>query len=77
MTAAIIHADVGAGNATSKKIILENCIIQTTAAEQISTNQNMMNSYNNVAAGDLLYVRGQSSGTPDTGTSFVVYGLGG
>lgn len=77
MSAAIIHADVSAGTAASKKILLENCIIQTTAAEQISTNQNMMNSYNNVAAGDLIYVRGQSSGTPDTSTGFIAYGLGG
>lgn len=77
MSAAIIHADVGAGDAANKKIILENCIIQTTAAEQISTNQNMMNAYNNVAAGDLIYVRGQTSGTADTTPGFVVYGLGG
>lgn len=77
MSAAIIHLDMSAGTATNKKILFENQVVQTTAAEQISTVPVFMNAYNNVAVGDNIYIRGQHSGTADTGTSVAAWGLGG
>lgn len=77
MTAATIHLDLAAGNSTTKKILYENAIIQTTAAEQISSVPVFVNSYNNVAPGDLIYIRGQHSSTADTSTSVMAWGLGG
>lgn len=77
MTAATIHADLAAGTATNKKILFENQLWQTTATEQVSCIIQTANAYNNVAIGDIIYARGQCSGTPDTSTNFIAYGLGG
>lgn len=77
MTAAILHADLSVGTAANKKILFENQIWQTTAAEQISCNINSINAYNNSVLGDIVYGRLQSSGTADTSTGMVAYGLGG
>lgn len=77
MTAAVIHSDLSAGTATNKKILYENQYTSVTAAEQISSLPVFVNSYNNVAIGDIIYVRGQSSTTADSGTGFAAYGLGG
>lgn len=77
MTAAILHADLAAGTATNKKILFENQIWQTTGAEQISCNLNTANAYNNTKTGDIIYGRLQHSGTLDTGSAMIAYGLGG
>lgn len=77
MTALIYHADLAAGTAAAKKILFENQVWQTTAAEQVSCNTNIANGYNNTATGDIIYGRLQCSGTPDTGTAMIAYGLGG
>lgn len=77
MTAAVIHSDLAAGTATFKKILYENQYTATTAAEAVSNIPIFVNSYNNVAVGDIIYARGQSSTTADTGAGFAAYGLGG
>ena len=77
MTASALHFDIGAGNASFKKVLLENILVQTTAAEQVTISQHTTGAYNNVATGDLIYVRGQSAATPDTSPGVIVYGLGG
>lgn len=77
MTAATIHVDIAAGNATSKKILLENQYWSVTAAEQISCSPITVNSYNNVATGDLIYGRAQSAAAADTSPNLIAYGLGG
>jgi hypothetical protein len=77
MAANILHADLAAGTATAKKILFENQIWQTTAAEQTSCNINTANAYNNTKSGDIIYGRLQCSGTADTGTAMIAYGLGG
>lgn len=77
-TASVIHIDASAGTATQKKILFENQYWQTNATEQMSCQMNtVVNSYNNVATGDLMYARGQSSTTSDTGPGVALYGLGG
>lgn len=78
MTLQAIHLDVGAGDATNKKLLLENQLITVTTTEQINNiPQSVINAYNNVAEGELIYVRGRSSATPDTATSVMAWGLGG
>lgn len=77
MAAQVIHSDLASGTATFKKILYENQYTSVTGAEQISTLPVFVNSYNNVAVGDIIYVRGQTSGTADTTTGFAAYGLGG
>lgn len=76
MTAQNIHLDVAAGDATNKRILIENQLFYVNATEQISNNLYTL-SYGNVATGDLIYVRGQSSLTTlDTAASAMVWGLG-
>lgn len=77
MSANILHADLASGTAAAKKILFENQVWQTTAAEQTSSNINTANAYNNVATGDIIYGRLQCSGTADTGNAMIAYGLGG
>jgi len=75
-TAQVIHLDNAAGDATTKKVIIENLVICTTTAEQINNSPLTAGCTGNVAVGDLVYGRGQSSGTPDTPLSMMAYGLG-
>lgn len=78
MSANILHADLAAGASTTvNKILFENQVWQTTAAEQTSCTFNVANAYNNVAVGDLIFGRLQCSGTADTGNAMIAYGLGG
>ena len=77
MALQVIFSDLAAGNATVKKILYENQYTSVTAAEQIANMPVFVNAYNNVAVGENIYIRGQTSGTPDTGTGFAAYGLGG
>lgn len=77
MTASAIHFDIGAGNATFKKILLQDIVVRTTATEQVSIDPHVVTAYNNVATGDIIYVRGQSAATADTSPGVIVYGLRG
>ena len=77
MSANIMHLDLASGTAATKKILMENQVYQTTAAEQISNLPLTVNAYNNVATGDLIYGRMQCSGTADTSSGMIAYGLGG
>lgn len=73
---AILHFDLAVGNDTSKKLLLENQNWMSTSSEVIGNLPLISNCYNNVPAGQSIYGRGQSSGTPNT-TSIVAYALGG
>lgn len=78
MTLANIHLDVGAGTTTGNaKLLIQDspCII--TAAEQISNLPVTVGCVANVAAGQNIYVRGQSSATADSSPSMMAWGLGG
>lgn len=78
MTAAALTLDVAAGSSTTlNKILIQDQVWITTAAEQISTFPQFPGSYNNVATGENIYARLQSSTTADTGNNVAVYGLGG
>lgn len=76
MTAAVQHADLGAGSAAAKKVIMEDQQIIITAAEQISNPPFTLGSQEQVATGDIIYGRLQSSAAADTSVSMMAYGLG-
>lgn len=75
MVAAVLHLDVSAGDASNKKILIENTPIVTDTSERISNLPLTVGCVANVASGDNLYVRGQTSGTADILTA-AVYGCG-
>lgn len=78
MTASAIHVDIAVGASTARnKILIENQLYVVTAAEQISSNPNFMGSYNNAAAGEILYGRAQSGAASDTLPGIACYMLGG
>lgn len=78
MAAQAIAIDVSAGSSTTvNKLLLTNQLYFVTAAEQIYNVPWYQTSYNNVAVGENIYARGQTSGTADTGPNVIVYGLGG
>lgn len=74
--AATSHFDISAGDATNKKILIENQKWYTSAAEQIGCIPSIENAYNNVAAGALIYGRGQGTAAIPS-ASMIAYGLGG
>lgn len=76
MTAQAIHLDVGSGNATTKKILVQDLMLSVTTAEAINNLPRTAGCIGNVASGDLIYMRGQSSATADTTTSVMAWGLG-
>lgn len=76
VNAAVLHADISAGNATNKKILLENQLWASSTLEQLGNAPLTQNAYNNVAIGQLIYGRAQTSGTANA-TSLIAYGLGG
>lgn len=73
---ATFHTDLSAGNATNKKLLNENQIWFATNAEQVGCIPSFQNAYNNVASGQLIYGRAQTTSTSAT-TSMIAYGLGG
>ena len=77
MTAAMIHLDCSAGDATNKKILIQDSPLVTTSAEQISNLPTTVGCVANVAAGQNVYVRGQSSATADSTPTMMAWGLGG
>lgn len=74
-----VTIDVAGGSSTTvNKLLLTNQVWVTNAAEQISNVPWFQTSYNNLAAGENVYARGQTSiATADTGPNCIVYGLGG
>jgi hypothetical protein len=77
MSALAITVDLTAGQTPpqNKKLIINNALFLTTAAEQIS-NIPIFNSFSTVLPQSNIYIRGQCSGTADTSTNFTAYGLG-
>lgn len=77
MSAAAIHMDLGAGNATNKKLLVEDAVVMTNTTEQISNLPVAVGSGGQVAVGDIIYGRAQSSTTADTTPTLMAWGLGG
>ena len=69
--------DVGAGDATTKRIIMDNVMTITGSTEFIQSFPRAYGCRDNVKPGDIIYARGQCSGTPPAGTTCAVYGMGG
>ena len=76
INAATFHTDLSAGDATNKKLLNENQAWFTTTSEQVGCIPSFQNAYNNVASGQIIYGRAQTSATTTT-TSMIAYGLGG
>lgn len=74
-----VTLDIAAGSSTTvNKLLLTDQTWVTNAAEQISNVPWFQTSYNNVADGENIYARCQTSiATADTGSNVLVYGLGG
>lgn len=71
-----IHVDVGIGDASNKKIVINNAYVNTTTVETITKPASARPGLG--AVGDIVYVRGQCGpSTPDAAASFIVYGVGG
>lgn len=78
VTAGSVAFDMAAGSSTTvNKQIMENVLYFQTAAESLSNIPPFAGFYNNVGVGENIYIRGQGSGTAETSTSVVAYGLGG
>lgn len=76
ITANVVHVDVGLGDATNKRIAIDNQWFGMSTNETIGKAAG--GAYQNGAAGDLVYVRGQSGPAgPDTGFTAIAYGVGG
>lgn len=78
-TLQVLTTDVAAGSSTTvNKLLLTDQTWVTNAAEQVSNIPWFQTSYNNVAVGENIYARGQTSiATADTTPTIAVYGLGG
>ena len=77
MSAASIHLDLSAGNAANKKLLVEDAVVTTNTSEQISNLPVAVGSGGQVAIGDIIYGRAQSSGSADTTPNMMAWGLGG
>lgn len=75
MTAAGIHLDIASGDATNKKILIQDSLVTVTTAEQIQNPPLTIGCAANVAAGATIYGRGQSSAATDTQPSIAAYGV--
>jgi len=76
-SAAGIHFDVSAGDASNKKFLLENLLFINTAAEQQGNLPTSFGCVANAKTSDTIYVRAQTSASNDTSPSTIIYALGG
>lgn len=77
MNSASIHLDIAAGDPVNRKILFENQPWTSTTSETISCIPQTMNAYNNVAPNQVLFARAQQLGSVTSGTTVIIYGLGG
>lgn len=75
MEANVLYVDVGAGDATNKRVIVRDAQVESTATESI--NKSLAGCLAQLATGDLLYARAQSGNAVDSNNSVAVYGVGG
>lgn len=71
------HLDVGIGDASNKRLAIENQLVQSTASDTVYKPPNFSRGYCPAKAGDNLYARLQCSSTPDSGLEVMVYGVSG
>jgi hypothetical protein len=77
MTTGCYHLDLSAGDATTKKLLIEDQLVTSTGNEQLSQCAEVRHGARDVAIGDVIYGRAQFSTTLDAAYSMAAYGLGG
>lgn len=75
MTANVMFADLAVGDASNKRIVLQDVPIPTMAAECLV--KGIAGAWGVASPGDIVYGRLQSAGTPDSGVTMCAYGAGG
>ncbi len=75
MTAALLHLDLGIGDASAKQLVIQDQLFITTAAEQITSFPTSAPPTYDAPVGALVYARGQHSTTADSNNSVIVYGV--
>lgn len=75
MTNNTLHIDLGVGDGTNKKIVVQNAVVHTSSIETISWGIN--DGLGNAASGDGVYARAQGNTALDSNNSIAVYGVGG
>jgi hypothetical protein len=70
------HWDIAHGSAATK-ITLAQGLLSLTGSTEFITLFPQMNMEREVGVGDIMYVRGQCSGTPPAGTNVALYAVGG
>ena len=73
--AQLLHVDVYAGDATTKRRIIEPCVVRVDTGEAMCCDPHIGSA--TIASGDLVYARSQSSATPETGHTVAVYAVAG
>lgn len=77
MSALCYHADLGAGDATNKTMLIEDQLYWSDATERLNNSPiGVLMGETDVASGVNVYGRLQCSGTADAGLSLAGYGLG-
>jgi hypothetical protein len=76
-TAGVHHVDLAVGNGSTKDLIIQDLAVQVSASECSSNPPLSAGVEWDVPAGSTLYIRSQSSGTPDSALYALVYGCGG
>ena len=76
VTTQLLHLDLGAGDATNKRVIMQDVAIYISAAESSTTRASTEEASQVIPVGDLIYGRAQGSTTIDTGYSMIAYGVG-
>jgi hypothetical protein len=75
MTAAALDVDIAVGDASNKRVVIHNAQLVTGASELLV--KPPCGEFAEVAIGDKLYARSQSSAAADSLNSVAIYGVGG
>lgn len=74
LAAARIDVDIGVGDAGSKRVVIQGAPVLTATSNNLV--KPAAGRYCNVAVGDILYARAQSSAALDTNNSVAIYAVG-
>jgi hypothetical protein len=77
MAAVSYMLDIAAGDASNKRILIENVVAASNATEELMKELGPFTAHQKVTAGDLVYGRASCSGTPDSNVSMIAYAVGG
>jgi hypothetical protein len=77
MAALSYHVDFAIGDGSNKLVVIQDMLVNTTAAEAAHKGPNFCYGYAEGQAGTTPYVRMQCSGTPDSSLTMMAYGVSG